>query len=102
MLKQVIPNIDYPSAFSNWLNLLLSLSGQSRELAACGEDANIEIKKINNQYLPHVLVAGCIKESDIPFLKGRFTNNTSFYVCKNKTCNLPVYTADEAKKDLML
>lgn len=101
MLKQIIPNLDYPSAFSNWLNLWLTLSGQSRELAVCGEDAVNEINKVNNHYLPHVLIAGCTKESSsVPFLQERYTKAVTFYVCKNKACDLPVHTLNEALSGL--
>lgn len=103
MLKQVVPNLDYPSAFSNWLNLWLSLSEQSRELAVCGEAAMEELSKINSLYLPHVVIAGSTQESAIPFLQGRFIkDHLLFYVCINKTCSLPVSKADEAVKDLKI
>ena len=102
MLEQVIPHLDYPSAFSNWLNLWLDLSADSRELAICGPEAGEAVKSINTQYLPHVLVAGSAEPSTLPFLQDRFVhNNIMFYVCQNKACNLPVSTAEEALKDLI-
>jgi uncharacterized protein len=39
MLKKIIPNIDYPSAYSNWLNVLMNYSEQQKELAICGDNA---------------------------------------------------------------
>jgi uncharacterized protein YyaL (SSP411 family) len=101
MLNNIIPNLDYPSAFSNWLNLWLNQSPDNRELAICGETAIEEVKNINSRYLPHVIVAGCTSESNIPFLQNRFVKNTlNFYVCINKACNLPVETLNEALKNL--
>ncbi len=38
MLYNILPNLDYPSAFSNWLNLWLDLSGSNKELAVCGTE----------------------------------------------------------------
>jgi uncharacterized protein YyaL (SSP411 family) len=103
MLRLITPNFDYASAFSNWLNLWLSLSGQNRELAICGTNAAEAAKQINSLYIPHVLLAGCTGNSPIPFLKGGFVKNSlMFYVCKNKACNLPVYDADEAVKQLKI
>ncbi len=91
MLHHVLPNIDYPSAFSNWLNVFLHFSNQNKELAICGSEALESSTKINEQYLPNVVVAGTIKNSDLPFLKNRFAiNKNLFYVCENKTCKLPL------------
>lgn len=97
MLKHIIPHLDYPSAFSNWLNLWMDLSENSRELAICGLGALNDFKTINSLYLPHVLVAGSAQPSALPFLQDRFFEGvTQLYVCKNKTCNLPVTTVNEA------
>lgn len=101
MLKQIIPRMDYPSAFSNWLNLWLSLSDENRELAVCGKEAWEKIKEINKMYHPNVIVAGSTDESDIPFLEGRFAmGETMFYLCRNKTCNLPVNDLSTVINDL--
>jgi uncharacterized protein YyaL (SSP411 family) len=90
MIQNIIPTIDYPSAFSNWLNVLLNHSEQNKELAICGEKALEYGKKINSQYLPNVVLAGSEKASNLPFLKERFTEDkTLFYVCQNKTCLMP-------------
>jgi len=90
MLHQIIPNLDYASAFSNWLNLWLDLSPDNKELAVCGETAAEAIKEVNKKYLPHIIVAGNATESVIPFLQNRFVkDHLMFYVCQNKACNLP-------------
>ncbi|RDI15850.1 hypothetical protein DEU42_101141 [Flavobacterium sp. AG291] len=101
MLYIIIPNLDYPSAFSNWLNLWLHLSDKNKELAVCGTNASENIKQINNQYIPHVIVAGSTSESTIPFLANRFVQNEElFYICQNKTCGLPKNTIEETLKEL--
>lgn len=90
MLEHVIPGIDYPSAFSNWLNVFLGLSARNSELAICGSDAGRQILEFNRSYLPQVVLAGCEKPSTLPFLAGRFADGqTLFYICKNQTCGLP-------------
>ncbi|WP_395074283.1 thioredoxin domain-containing protein, partial [Flavobacterium sp.] len=58
MLHHMIPNMDYASAYSNWLNLWINLSEDNKELAVCGKNAVEEIQKINKEYLPNVIVAG--------------------------------------------
>ena len=96
MLYNVLPGIDYPSAFSNWLNLWLSLSADNKELAICGSDAFENVQEINRLYAPHVLIAATEKPSGLPLLKNRFVNTQNlFYVCQNKTCGLPFTKADE-------
>lgn len=103
MLYIMIPNMDYPSAFSNWLNLWLDLSADNKELAICGEQASEIIKEVNALYQPHVIIAGSTTNSNLPFLKDRFVkNNLMFYVCQNKACKLPTSSLQEALNDLTL
>jgi uncharacterized protein YyaL (SSP411 family) len=93
MLQHILPNIDYPSAFSNWLNLLLHFSDAQNELAICTEKASDYLKQLNLLYTPNLIIAGTDKASTLPFLTQRFVQNqTLFYWCHNKTCDLP--TAD--------
>ncbi|WP_306353463.1 thioredoxin domain-containing protein [Flavobacterium sp. '19STA2R22 D10 B1'] len=103
MLESVIPSIDYPSAFANWLQVFLHYSEQSRELAICGQEALGQVHKINSMFLPHVILAGSTKVSEIPFLKNRFVKDKlMFFVCQNRNCNLPVTTFSEALNQLKL
>lgn len=103
MLYQMIPNMDYPSAFSNWLNLWLDLSSVNKELAVCGPDATEAIKDINKEYLPHVIVAGNTFPSQVPFLQNRFEKDKLlFYICTNRACGLPKTSIEETLKDLKL
>ena len=90
MLKKIIPNIDYPSAYSNWLNVLMNYSEKQKELAICGNNALEYLSKINREYHPNLILAGANKISELPFLKDRFVENEMlFYVCQNQTCQLP-------------
>jgi uncharacterized protein YyaL (SSP411 family) len=99
MLKKIIPNIDYPSAYSNWLNVLMNYSEHQKELGICGENAMEYLSKINREYHPNLLLAAANKYSDLPFLKDRFIENEMlFYVCQNQTCQLPTSNFDEVKK----
>ena len=90
MLQNIMPGVDYPSAYSNWMDLTLSYSEDNKELAICGETALEYCCKINNLYLPNVVLAGTEKASNLPFLKDRFVaDQTLFYLCQNKTCLIP-------------
>lgn len=96
MLHHVLPNIDYPSAFSNWLQVKLKLSNSSKELAICSENALELSKKINAIYTPDLVIAGTNKISNLPFLKDRFIENKDqYYICQNRTCKIPLSDFDE-------
>ena len=96
MLHHVLENIDYPSAFSNWLSVSLHFSDKNRELAITSKNALAYLQKINEHYLPNVIVAATNKESNLPFLQNRFQENeTLFYLCQNKTCDLPISNFNE-------
>ncbi len=102
MLHTIFPNISYPSAYSNWLDLALNYSEQNKELAICGETALDYCSKINSLYLPNVILAGAKKASNLPFLKDRFTaDKTLFYVCQNKTCQAPSDDFQKIVSDLI-
>jgi hypothetical protein len=90
MLEIILPNIDYPSAFSNWLSVFLNFSEQNKELAICGQEAFTYVSKINQSYHPNIIIAGTKIPSTLPFLQDRFSEETTlFYLCQNKTCKMP-------------
>lgn len=90
MLQNIMPGVDYPSAFSNWMDLALNYSEENKELAICGDTAMEYCNKINSFYFPNVILAGTEKASNLPFLKNRLSENeTLFYLCQNKTCAAP-------------
>ena len=96
MLQQIIPNIDYPSGYSNWLNVFMNYSKQNKELGVCGEKALEYTTKINQHYFPNIVIAGTKSTTSLPFLKDRFVENkTLFYVCQNQTCLLPTPNFEE-------
>ncbi len=95
MLQKIIPSIDYPSAFSNWMNVFMNFDATQKEVGVCSQDAVLNIKKINEEYRPNLIIAGTNSESQIPLLKERFIDNKSlFYVCENKICQLPISDLD--------
>jgi uncharacterized protein YyaL (SSP411 family) len=101
MTHKLIPTIDYPSAFSNWLDGFLNYDHSSLELAICSNDAIQFAKELHKNYVPNVLVAGTANESKIPFLQNRYVNKKSlFYICKNKTCQLPADNFSLVLKEL--
>ena len=66
-----------------WLN--------PRNLVIVGENACLELQKLNGKYLPDILIAGSKIHSNLPLLKDRYIDdNTLIYWCENKACNMPV------------
>jgi uncharacterized protein len=103
MVQHIVPTIQYPSAFSNWLNVLLHFSEQNKELAVCGIEALEYLKKINQGYVPNIIIAGSIADSTLPFLQNRFSENeTLFYLCQNKSCQKPTAHFEEISKAIRL
>jgi uncharacterized protein YyaL (SSP411 family) len=101
MVQNIIPTANYPSAFSNWLNVLMHFSEQNKELAICGNSALQYLAEINQSYQPNVIIAGSWTLSTLPFLENRFSQNeTLFYLCQNKTCQKPTADFEEITKGL--
>ena len=102
MLQNIIPTVQYPSAYSNWMDLAMNYSEDNKELAICGDSALEHSKKINTIYLPNVVLAGTLKISNLPFLKQRFdVNQTLFYLCQNRTCLTPTGDFQEIVTNLI-
>ncbi len=103
MVQHIVPTIKYPSAYSNWLNVVLHFSEQNKELAICGTKALLYLKELNKNYLPNIIIAGSSKDSSLPFLENRFSKEaTFFYLCQNKTCQKPTSDFEEISKEIGL
>jgi len=98
MLKNVMPEIaQFPSGFSNWLDLLANYQQNFYEVVVVGANAQEKINEINKTYLPNILMAGSATESDAYMLRERFIDGETFiYVCVNNACRLPVTKTEEA------
>lgn len=101
MLQLVMPNIDYPSAFSNWLNVYMNFRTNHKEIAICGDTALTHLKEINSRYNPDLTVSATVKSSHLPFLRNKSTVNISqFFICENQVCGLPLQDIKEVLKRL--
>jgi len=101
MLQNILPTIEYPSAYSNWMDLALNYSQENKELAICGDKALAYCNQINSLYLPNILLAGTEKPSNLPFLKDRcIAKRTQFYLCQNRTCLAPTDDFQEVISNL--
>lgn len=102
MLNNVKPEIqDYGSAYSNWLDLMLNYTEPFYEVAISGTNAEKMVRGLNKNYLPNIIIAGSFKDDPLPILKHRFVSDeTTIYVCTNKSCKHPVKTFEEAIKQI--
>ncbi|GEQ84496.1 thioredoxin [Patiriisocius marinistellae] len=91
MLANVTPEIQqYPTGFSNWLDLLMNYKNSYYEVVVVGKNAKEKIKAINTYYLPNALLAGSITEGNSPLIKERYIDGkTMIYICVNNACKLP-------------
>lgn len=98
MLKNVQAEMEqYPSGFSNWLDLLANYQSKFFEVVVVGNSASEKIDEINQYYIPNKLIAGSEKDSQSYLLEGRYVaGETYIYVCVNNTCKLPVTDTKKA------
>jgi uncharacterized protein len=100
LLRNVMPHIArYGSSYSNWAMLLLDEVFGIYEVAITGshyEDKRIEIE---NKYIPNKIILGGTKGS-LPLLQEKFGSETQIFICKDKTCSLPVYNSNDAIKQI--
>lgn len=96
MLAAVHPQIKtYGSAYSNWAIQLLGEVFSIHEIAITGSDPDLVKKELNRVYIPNKIILGGTN-SDLPLLKDKQSIETKIYICRNKTCQLPVGTVNEA------
>ncbi|GAA3556558.1 thioredoxin domain-containing protein [Snuella lapsa] len=102
MLNNVKPEMqEYPSGYSNWFDLMLNYAAPYYEVAIVGEDAKQKIAELNSNYVPNKLIAGSLKDNNLPLLANRYNPQaTLIYVCVNKACKIPVQEVDRALKFL--
>jgi len=100
MLLNVHPQIKtYGSAYSNWANLLLNEVFGIYEIAITGSDFEHKRQELEKNYIPNKIVLGGSAGS-LPLLQDKWGNETRIFVCRNKTCQLPVTAVAEAMKQI--
>lgn len=88
--------------YANWALLSGMLSFDVNEVAIMGEKAVEKNHLMQMEYLPTSIFLGGEIEN-LPLLENRLVNGqTLIYVCKNKTCNLPVSNVEDALKQLKI
>jgi uncharacterized protein len=101
ILRQVLGSKASPGPyFANYAAALGWQVFAPYEIAVVGEQAGEKSITLQRNYLPTSLFLGGNKEN-LPLLRNKLVKDTTLiYVCKNKTCQLPVQEVDEALKML--
>ena len=97
-LQSILDNINgYPSYYANWAMLLDKFTDVPFEVAIVGEKS-IELKQEFDKYfLPNCIIINSSTPSVLPLLEGKHkAGETLIYICKNKICQLPVRSVEEA------
>ena len=102
MLHNIQPSIvEYPSGYSNWMDLYLNFSDTFYEVVVTGKEAKSKVQKINQNYYPNKIIAGTDVSSENTLFKGRFKESGTFiFICQDNACKYPVTSVKEAL-DLM-
>ncbi len=101
MLKCVLNEVYTGGAYyANWASLLGTFTVQPYEIAIMGKDALQKNLQMQQHYLPTAIFMGG-NDENLPLLENKkISGITRIYVCKNKTCILPVEDVNVALNSL--
>jgi len=86
--------------YANWARLMGTMAYQPFEIAIMGKDAAELNMQLQKHYQPISLIMGGKKE-DLPLTEMKLVENKTYiYVCRNKTCKLPVQETAKALQQL--
>lgn len=87
---------------ANWACLYTYYLKPTVEIAISGKELKKFAQEIHYQYFPNKVIVGTESKSSLPLLEMRDakSDKTFIYVCRNKTCLLPVATVGEALAQL--
>jgi hypothetical protein len=87
-------NLNY---YNNWAQALILQVFPPVEIAIVGKEWKEKLKEFQKKFLPNVIYSGGDKEGTLSLLENKLVDGkTLIYVCKNKSCRLPVEKAGEA------
>ena len=89
--------LKYPNSFGIWANLMLEMVKGTHEILVLGPEAKMEGLELFRAYIPNkvVMLSAAIVE-EYPLMQHKsLDEQTTFYVCRDYTCQLPVHSLDE-------
>jgi uncharacterized protein len=108
MLINVEPDVQRHIYFySNWGILQALFSSPLYEVAILGDDFKNKRQQFDRHYLPNVILLGGKTAGGLALLENKLLSHgalraeqTTLYVCRDKTCELPVIEVEQALKQL--
>lgn len=97
MLHEVSKSIDFAPGFSNWILAMLEFHTDPVEIVFTGPEAYSNASKYQEYHHPFVLIAASTSESELPLFQGRSGVGSPIYVCKNRSCDMPVYRVEDIR-----
>ncbi|MBN2350221.1 MAG: thioredoxin domain-containing protein [Bacteroidales bacterium] len=83
--------------YANWDILMVWFVSKPYEVAIVGKDYVNKRKEFDTHYLPNVFLSGGNDKGTLPLLEEKLiSGQTTIYVCRDKTCKLPVKEVNEA------
>lgn len=87
----------YPTTNHAWLRLASLVDQDLLEVAVVGENYQSVLREMQQSYLPNVLFLGTAEEENLELLEYKYVaGKTMIYVCKQKSCRLPVEDPNQA------
>ena len=88
--------------YANWDILMSWLVNPPLEVAILGADVEKQRQAFGQYYLPYVFFSGGKDAGRLALHEGKMVHGqTTIYVCKNKTCQLPVVSFEEALAQIL-
>ena len=98
ILADAQKNMNY---YSNWAQVLLFQIYPATEIAITGNEWNEKLIELQQNYSPSAIYSGGAVEGGIPLLEDKIIKGkTMIYVCKNKTCGMPVEDVKDALQQI--
>ncbi len=105
MIQTVQPKMQkIVSSYTNWMQALVWLQYGFKQIIICGEDALANKLKLQQHYIPNSIVIALAKPTTtVPLLiDKKVSETTTFYICTDKTCSLPIQDIKDVIKELQI
>lgn len=82
--------------------LMAWLAAEPFEVTIVGNDYAAKRKELDTYYLPNVFLSGGNSEGSLSLLEGKLVpGKTTIYVCRNRSCKLPVTEVGKAIEQIL-
>jgi len=104
--KQMLVNVEQDVQrniyfYANWGMLQALFTSPLYEVAILGDDFKKKRQQIDEHYLPNVILLGAAAEGKLTLLENKMiAGQTTIYVCRDKTCGLPVTAVEKALQQI--